>query len=162
VNHPSLVIAGNVSWVDLDVMADVVNSVNNDTWWGQEPRVIKCTDFSWEMVMYGTCQYYFKIITAFELNKDTWDLKPLDEGDMVFDKLVDGQKTYKRATDNYENAIHALLDGYGEMADVANPILCDGRVVDGHDDPVPGPFRVRKGITFSGVGWPSNIPGITL
>jgi len=142
-SRPTVELEMNVAWLDLDFLSDYVESVNDDTWWGLSERVIKCTDFTWEQLLYGSCYTYFHVVFSFELKADKWDLQLLDEGDMV---KIPGTAPpeFKRAKDANEELVHVLLDGNGAA-------LAPG------DPEVYLPKRVRKEKDFSAVGWPATL-----
>lgn len=139
-NRPVVNIEMNVSWVNLSFLADYVDAVNNATWWGMAARTIKCSEFNWERVLYGTCNYYFHVSFAFELKADTWDVVYLDEGTRT---MIVGSSpaAYKRATDRYENPVRVLLNGSG--AETATETFLTKRIM--------------KERTFSTVGWPVTL-----
>jgi hypothetical protein len=92
---------------------------------------------------------------AFELNSDTWDLVPLDEGDLILDPN-DATKWLVPKDSREQTLTRVLLDGKGGIGDPANPVFCDGLGSPAR----PGPFRVRKEVNFATIGFPSSIPGI--
>jgi hypothetical protein len=72
-NRPTIRLEMNVAWVNLDFLASYVDTVNNATWWTLAARKLKCSEFNWERVLYGTCRYYFHVMFGFEIKRDTWD-----------------------------------------------------------------------------------------
>jgi len=139
---PDVTLEMNVAWLDLDFLAEYVDSVNDSTWWNLAARKIKCSDFQWEQRLYGTCFTYFHVLFGFELNDDTWDLSLLDEGDMVKIAGTDPAE-FKRAKDANEELVHVLLDG-------------DGNALGAGEDEVYLTKRVLKEKDFSAVGWPAT------
>lgn len=140
---PTAEVEQNVSWINLPFLAQYRYSVNNATFWGCAARTIKCKTFTWERVLYGTCSYYFRVSTSFQLNADTWDLHLLDEGDMV---KVPGTTPaqYRRAKDWQEENVHVLLDGAGNALAAGDPeVYLDKRVL--------------KELNFAAVGWPASL-----
>jgi hypothetical protein len=111
--------------------------------WGMPARTIKCKTFNWERVLYGTCYYYFKVVTSFQLNDAKWDLHLLQEGDMVKIPGTTPAK-FRRAKDEYGENIHVLLDASGNaLAGGATEVYTDKRVL--------------RELNFSTVGWPVTI-----
>lgn len=141
--HSTIELEMNVSWIDLAFLADYCEAVNNATWWGSAARTIKCTDFDWREEQYGSCTTFFNVRFSFEINPDTWDLKVLDEGDMV---AIPGTSPteFRRAKDDFEENVRVLLDGSGNA-------LASGAAE------VYNSFRCKKEKDFSTVGWPSTI-----
>lgn len=142
-SRPTVELEMNVSWIDVPFLSEYVESVNDAAWWGMASRTIKCTDFTWEQVLYGACYKYFQVAFSFELKVDKWDLHLLDEGDMV---AIGGTSPvrYKRAKDEYEELVHVLLDGSGNaLASGASSVYLTKRVLREKD--------------FSAVGWPSTL-----
>ena len=140
-NRPTLELEMNVAWIDLEFLAGYMDSINDDTWWDQSPRTIKCCSFSWDWVLYGTCYRYFRCSFGFELNPDTWKFRLLDQGNMV---LVAGSNPprYRRAKDAYEETVRVLLDGAGNATT---------------DPTYLAPFHVYPEKDFSAVGWPVTL-----
>lgn len=154
-SHATFSIAGNVAWINLTVLNSVRNAVNDSTWWGHAARTIKCTDFRWEQRWFSACQYFFAVNFAFEINDDTWDLEPLDEGDLVKDP--DDATKWMVPKDAREQTLYrVLLDGHGAIGDPANPVFCNGTDAD------VGPFRVRKEVNFASIGFPASFPGLSI
>ena len=141
--YPTLEIEQNVAWINLPLLAEYRYSVNNASFWGMPARTIRCKTFTWERVLYGTCYFYFRVTTTFQMNEDTWDLELLDEGDMV---KIDGTSPpeFRRAKDKFEENVRVLLDGSGNALPPGDP-------------PVYLNKRVRKEKDFSVVGWPVTI-----
>jgi hypothetical protein len=73
-NRPTVRLEMNVAWVNLTFVSSYVDTVNNATWWSCAARTIKCSEFNWERVLYGTCRFYYRVQFTFELKRDTWDL----------------------------------------------------------------------------------------
>jgi hypothetical protein len=72
-NRPTVRLEMNVAWVNLTFVSSYVDTVNNATWWSCAARTIKCSEFNWERVLYGTCRFYYRVQFTFELKRDTWD-----------------------------------------------------------------------------------------
>jgi len=140
---PTVEVEQNVAWINLPFLAEYRYSINNGTWWGMPARTVKCKTFTWERILYGTCYYYFRVSTSFQLNEDTWDLELLDEGDMV--KIAGSNPAeFRRAKDAYEENVHVLLDG-------------NGNALDPGDAPVYLNKKILKQKDFSVVGWPTVV-----
>ena len=135
-NRPSIHLEMNVAWLNLTVLAGYVDAVNDSTWWGQSARKIKCSEFDWQRVLYGTCNYYFIAKFTFELKEDTWDFKVLDEGAKI---LENGEAIQYK--DTREENTTTLLDGSGQATTT----------------PYYHEFRVYPEKDFSTVGWPASL-----
>lgn len=140
---PTIEVKQNVSWVNLTILGQYRYAVNASSFWGCNARTIKCKRIAWERVLYGTCSYYFRVTTTFQLNAETWDLHLLEEGDMV--KIPGTSPSrFRRAKDEYEENVHVLLDANGDaLAAGASPVFTDKRVL--------------KELDFSTVGWPASL-----
>ena len=139
-NRPTVNLKMNVSWLDLAFLAEYVDAVNDATWWGQPARTIKCSEFTWERVLHGTCNFYFTVAFTFELKADTWDFAILDEGTKM---KVPGSAPprYVAYKDEREENATVLLDGNGNPTGV----------------PFYNEFRVYQEKDFSAVGWPASL-----
>jgi len=134
----------NVAWINVDVLGDYVYAVNNAAHWGLGARTIRCRSITWEEVLYGTCYFYFKVTSGFQINKKTWDLKLLEEGDVVLIKDTNPPR-FKRAKDEYEeNLTHVLLDANGNALAPGDPEVYTTK-------------RVRAEKDFSAAGWPATL-----
>jgi hypothetical protein len=140
---PTVEVEQNVAWINLPLLGSYRYSVNNATFWGMPTRTVKCKTFTWERVLYGTCYYYFKVVTSFQLNESKWDLHLLEEGEMVRIPGTTPPK-FRRAKDDYEENVHVLLDAAGNaLAPGAAEVYTDKRVL--------------KELNFSTVGWPATL-----
>lgn len=153
-------IEGYVSWINFNVMDNIGGAVNENAYWNIAARKIKVSEFTYEQLWFGNSVWYFKVNFTFEINPSTWDLKPLDEGDLlrIADPYNPGSFTWRVPKDPYENNLHhVLLDGEGGLGDPDSPVYCDG----GGAPARPGPFRVRDEVDFATIGFPAHLPGIT-
>ena len=136
---PTIELEQNVSWINLAFLAQYRHSVNNATWWGQATRTIKCKGFTWERVLYGTCYFYFRVTTQFQLNADTWDVEVLNEGNL--EKIG---TEFVQAKDDRENNTMVIVNS-------------DGTRWDGTGDAPTTTFRILPELDFSVVGWPATL-----
>lgn len=51
----------------------MVDTLNEDTLWGLAARKIKLSNVSWERLMWGTCEFYYKRAFDFDIRFDGWD-----------------------------------------------------------------------------------------
>lgn len=72
-NRPQVVIEQNVATLDLDVFAPMVDTLNDSTLWGLSARKIKLSDITWERLLWGTCNYYYKRRLTFDVNYNGFD-----------------------------------------------------------------------------------------
>lgn len=137
---PTIEVQQNVAWINLAFLGQYRYATNVTTFWGCPARTLKCKTINWERVLYGTCYFFFRVTTTFQLNLQTWDLRILDEGDMV---LVPGSNPpqFRRAKDAYEENVHVLLDGNGNALAPGDPEVYLEK-------------RVLRELDFSVVGWP--------
>jgi hypothetical protein len=142
VTHPTAELEVNCAWINIPWLGQYVEAVNDATWWGCAARTLKCTDFTWERALYGTCTYFFIARFSFEYKAETWDVSLLNEGDMV---LIPGTAPpqFRRARDDTEELVRVLLDNAGNK-------LAAGAA------PIYKTFRVKKEKDFSLVGWPAT------
>lgn len=142
VTHPTAELEMNCAWISIPWLGQYVEAVNDATWWGCAARTLKCTDFTWDWALYGTCTRYFICRFAFEYKEATWDVRLIQEGDMV---LIPGTvpPQYRRARDDTEELIRVLLDANGNK-------LAPGAA------PVEKVVRKKNEKDFSLVGWPAT------
>ena len=126
----SVIIEQNVPLLELDIITDMVQTVNDAPMWGLANRSIKMDNFSWERKYYGVCNVYFTRRLEFSVVFDSFDRTILDQGTKVFDDVnfadnagnrADPTK-YRRYTDTFGNIANTLLDGNGSALAVGgNP-----------------------------------------
>jgi len=136
---PTIELEQNVAWINLSVLTQYRHAVNSNVWWEQPIRTIRCKTFTWERVLYGTCYFYWKVATQFQLNADTWDIDLLNESNL---EKIDGE--FVQAKDDRENNITVIVDS-------------DGERWDGTGTAPTTKFRVRTERDFSTVGWPATL-----
>lgn len=89
-NRASVTIEQNVLNLELDVITDMMNTVNDATLWGLAARKIKLSSVSWERRIFGTCGYYYVRRFEFDINFDTFDTAPIDIGTKVLNGHWEG------------------------------------------------------------------------
>jgi hypothetical protein len=82
-SRPKVTIEMNVQQLQLDVLAQSVDTVNANPLWGLPPRTIKLTTADWERKFVGQGDYYYTWKLHFDINYSTWDKLLLDEGTKV-------------------------------------------------------------------------------
>jgi hypothetical protein len=82
----------------------MVDTLNDATLWGLAARKIKLSNVSWERLLYGTCDYYYKRVFDFDIDFSTFDRDVLDEGT----KVLSGQ--WDRDTGEW---VLLEIEGYG-------------------------------------------------
>ena len=133
----------NVSWINLNWLADYADSYNNATWWSMPARSIKCTTGPWERVLFGTCYFYFVVRFTFELRLPNWDIVVPDEGTRV--KVAGSSPArYVQYKDEREENARTFLDGSGNA-------LAPGAAL------VTKTFQRPKQRNFAAAGWPASL-----
>jgi hypothetical protein len=147
-NRPTVRLEMNVAWVNLSFVSTYVDTVNNATWWSCAARTIKCSEFNWERVLYGTCRFYYRVQFTFELKRDTWDFVLANYGRY---KKVTGSSParYVENKDEYENVKETWLDING--APTITPTWFD------QTSGALATKRVYQEKNFAAVGWPAVI-----
>lgn len=79
-NRPAVRIEQNVADLELDVIASMVDTVNNAELWGLGARKIKLSNAPWERKFNGLCDLYFTRILEFDIDDNTFDKTAVDEG----------------------------------------------------------------------------------
>ncbi len=136
VAYPQVVVKQNVLDLQLKLCSRTINTVNESSLWGLDPRMIKLSDFRWEKKYHGQCYEYYTRTFTFDINARTfdrilpdegtkvlyghwdqsqggrWILDPIDLANLIPDK--DNPSHFIRATDRYGNPCRILLDGSGK------------------------------------------------
>lgn len=81
-SHPTLNISVNRPNLPLTRYSTYVDTVNDGTLWGYAARKIKLSNVTWERLVYGLCQYYYRTTFEFEMSSkgQGFDRKIMDEG----------------------------------------------------------------------------------
>ncbi len=82
-NRPTVRIEQNRILLQLGVVTPMIDTTNDATLWGLSARKIKLSNFSWERLLYGVCNFYYIRIFDFDINFNTFDRVIADEGTMV-------------------------------------------------------------------------------
>jgi len=139
----------NVLWLNLDFLGDYKNAVNDGVWWGKPARTLQCSDFTWQRLMYGMCNWYYAVHFEFEHDPETFDLKLIDEGSRIW---IGGAGANRADADNYKPAKLRTEDRDTVLLDGA------GGVLGANAQPVIQEFRYYPEKDFSAVGWPATAP----
>lgn len=128
-NRPTVKIQQNVADLQLDLLAMMVDTVNDAPLWGFPARCIKLRPVPWEEKYYGTCSKYFSRTLEFEVVnqldytrgdpvRKTWDRDVLDEGT----KVIRGHWDTQRSSPTYgQYIIDPDEDGPFGLLDPNNP-----------------------------------------
>jgi len=128
--NPTVRVSQNVAALGLSTFASMYLTVNDDTLWGLATRTILLSNVSWQRLIYGTCDYYYKRTFDFDIDYGTWDRQTPDYSNMCikgdWNRKVDppvwteasgvdedNPQDFMRFKDvNGENC-RVLLNGYG-------------------------------------------------
>lgn len=135
---PSVVIEYNISSLDLDDLCAIIDTVNDATLWGFDPRCVKLSNIVWSRNVYGTCSYYYTRRFEFDIDPETFDEKKVvDRGFKHFDikRYPDATGTGDARRDDPNNFIvnrdvngielpeQLYLNGFGDILDdIHNPV----------------------------------------
>ena len=72
-SNPTVRIEQNVLDLDLEIVAPMINTLNDATLWGLSARKILLSDFSWEQAWYDQCSPYYVRRFEFEIKYEGWD-----------------------------------------------------------------------------------------
>ena len=113
----------------LALLVSMKNTVNNAPLWGVPARCIRYKVHTWERLVYGTCNYYYRIRIEFEINILSFDKTLLQYGTKC---LRDGQtvsdpgyshRWLQQATDDNGNILEAVpLKSNGTQLDAGDPV----------------------------------------
>lgn len=127
-------------WLLTDA-AYLQDAVNSDTWFGMEPRTLRCVGIEAESATENGVNFW-KVVYNLAIKWDRWDFKPLDCGfhERIAPRTVDGvllPAQYVLICDEYGGypSTPSLLDGNGRKLAVGEP-------------EVYLPFRVYREIKF--------------
>lgn len=79
-NRPQVRIQQNVADLELDILADLIDSVNQDSQWGFNERCVKFSGCTWSKHYHTDCTVYYTRELEFDINIDTFDRDLIDEG----------------------------------------------------------------------------------
>lgn len=136
-NRETVKIEQNYPILALDVVAPMIDTVNQYTLWGLPPRTIKLSTASWERKFEGSCSPYYTWVYNFDIRYDTFDRDIADEsakvlsghwdgttGRWILNKIgghlpdPDNPNHYIRFKDRNGENCRILLNGAGLPADV--------------------------------------------
>ena len=140
-NRPTIKIEQNRAALELDLVAQMIDCVNDAPLWGLPPRCIKLDNFSWERKFYGNCYIYYSRNLEFGLRYPKFgsasdllgfDRLLLDEGSKALNGHWDrttgrwvlediagmppnphNPASYVKVVDRKGNPMKAILDGAG-------------------------------------------------
>ena len=98
-NRPTIRIEQNVPFLDLNLIASMIDTVNDAPLWALPSRSVKLSNFSWERKFYGSCGLYYTRSFEFEIRAiienglllGDWDRELLDEGTKCLNGHWDNQ-----------------------------------------------------------------------
>lgn len=124
-NRPQVNIEQNVPTLELDLLASMVDTVNDTPLWGLGTRRIKLSEAAWERKYFGQCSIYFTRQLGFDIAWEGWDREIVDEGTKALNgRNVNGVWTIENFKDgtvpDKNNPLHFIRykDGNGEIARV--------------------------------------------
>jgi hypothetical protein len=130
-NRPTIQIEQNVSTLEYDLCAGMMDTVNEEPLWGFDARCVKLSNFTWASNVFGTCNEYYTRFFEFDIDPATFDRFTLDEGTKVLNGHweatgwvlddIDGEppdpdnpQHFIRFRDRTGEVARVLLDGNGE------------------------------------------------
>lgn len=79
-NRAQVKIRQNVADLELDILADYIDSVNTFPQWGFNERCVKFSGCTWQKHYHVDCSVYYTRELEFEINVNTFDKTVIDEG----------------------------------------------------------------------------------
>lgn len=123
-NRPAVSITKHLATLPLSTFAPMIDTVNDATLWGLDPRMVKLSNASWERHYYSSSSVYYTVTYDFDVDFTTFDRVAIDQGTKVLSPGgdVDNPDDFEVYKDvNGENT-PVLLDGAGNvLTDVNNP-----------------------------------------
>lgn len=152
---PTLTIAKNYATIDLAQLSDFCPSVNSTPFWGMGVRCWKLTAAPWKRLWKGSGVPYYQISYEFQLNWETWDLKPADRG---WYKADNYQKVRVTDKDGVPLSVQEWLDGDGNSLDLSSQQYKYWDGVSLKDSgPVMEAFRVMRERNFALLKVPTSL-----
>lgn len=127
-NRPSVSIEQNVAVLELEVFAEMVDTVNSAPLWGLAARCIKLSNVTWERKIMASCGYYYTRKFDFDVDFKTFDRTIRDQGAKALGDwnsttgvwVVSGDPTDPRDFDHYKDKrgenCRTFLNGSGAPA----------------------------------------------
>lgn len=138
-NRPQVQISQNVPSLELDMLASMIDTVNDAPLWGLGARCVKLGEISWEKKYYGGCSVYFTRNLGYDIDFNGWDRVLIDEGTKAlhgemyqgewvvknfdpdgpgtgssgFPPDPDNPSHFVRITDERGNVMRMILNGFG-------------------------------------------------
>lgn len=117
-NRPTVSISKNIISLPITTFTEMVDTVNDATLWGMDPRCVKLSNVSWSRQLYGTCTFFYQVTYEFDVRFDTFDRTVYDEGTKILNPKLEGAKKdnpehfirYKDVNGDYTRV---FLDGEG-------------------------------------------------
>lgn len=79
-NDHIVTVEQNVLSLEQDTFLPLINTVNDATLWGFAARKVKLASVSWSRQLYGVCTFFYTRRFEFEINDNTFDTLPTDQG----------------------------------------------------------------------------------
>jgi hypothetical protein len=149
-NRPQIIVEQNVPFLELDMLAKLVDMVSDSEMWGFPRRCVKFSDYSWRQECRGAAEPYFVRRLTFDINVKVKQNTTEDDFDHLisgFDRDLpdEGTKVLKGHWSNGK----WVLDQIG-VDSSGNPIMPDWRnpthfmrVIDTHGNPTKIPLNGR-------------------
>lgn len=121
--YPTVLITQNVLTLDLELTTSLMHKLNDAEMWGMPAKHIKLSDWRWQRLLYGVCDYFYRVSYEFEVNTEGFDRVMYDIGTQY---LADGgnpdnQEHYVKYVDRNGELSKCYLDGNGALLPVGDP-----------------------------------------
>lgn len=117
-SRDTLVVEFNTDQVYLALRAQMRDKVNDAAIWGLGRRQVKLSQWSWDVLYFGSCFPYARNRLEFEININQWDFVRIDQGYRIKDGVdAAGNQKYRKLMDGRDQPLQKprLLDGAGNL-----------------------------------------------
>ncbi len=125
-NRPTVEIQQTRLNLELSLVAEMIDTLNDDTLWGMPARHIKLHNAPWKRLVWGKCNYYYQRNLQFEVRYDSFDeTEVVDVGHRVIDpdKLEANPGLDRTNPENFTRSVDSrgninkivMLNGQGEQ-----------------------------------------------
>jgi len=112
---PTVLISMNVPMLDLGLVTSLMNHLNEGDMWGLDPKCVKLSDWRWQRLLYGVCNYFYRVTYEFEIDEEGFDRVGYDVGTQFLKPGGDpgNQEHYEKYRDASGELAKCFLDGAG-------------------------------------------------
>lgn len=131
-HRPTVTIEQNVASLGLDVISEMIGTINDSELWGLDRHCIMLRNVSWSRQLYGTCTYYYTRRLEFDIKFETHcGVDIIDQG-------------FRRIKGEWVNGVWQQ-DAAAAAANPKDPVKHFVRITDPNEQPVPTKTWLKDG-----------------